>query len=147
MLFIASVSALGRLRTMTGMRTNHQTGTPTTFPAQAAREQAPATPKPSVISPADGKAFGRVPNRRPMSYCAATGHTAPGSYLPSWLTKKIPNAAPLGSSAPRLRATPHQARNEASNPAPPAAVAATTHPGAAAPNVAQTASPFRRMAT
>ena len=41
------------------------------------------------------------PYDAPSSICASTGQTLPGTYLPSWPTKKIRAAARTGTSVPR----------------------------------------------
>ncbi len=46
---------------------------------------------------------GAAPHRRPAEACATIGHTDPGTYLPSWVTKNVEPASRVDTVTPAPR--------------------------------------------
>jgi hypothetical protein len=70
-----------------------------------------------------------APRARPASICMTTGHTDPGTYLPSWLVKKTRPPAFQGMLTPRPSSTDRQTGNVAATPiTPQTKLAAIGHP-------------------
>ena len=85
-----------------------------------------------------------IPDRAAISVCTTTDHTDPGTYLPSWPTRKTPEALPSERGEPRsarTRRQPSMVRNGESNAA---TTASTQACGEMAPRWGATSSQLRQ---